>query len=82
MVDFDSRVNPSHYKRTDGMECIDIIEAYNLNFSRGCTLKYICRAGDKPEEGMTAIQKEYEDLLKGRWYLDREIARLKELLDA
>tara|TARA_Y100001970_G_scaffold279577_1_gene387171 strand:+ start:2016 stop:2291 length:276 start_codon:yes stop_codon:yes gene_type:complete len=60
--------HPDHYQ-AKGMEAIDVIEAYNLNFSLGSALKYILRAGKKPGE-LSA-----EDLKKAIWYLEREINR-------
>lgn len=61
-------VNPRHYKEhPSGVECIDVVE--HMNFNRGNAVKYIWRAGLKADE--------VEDLEKARWYLDREIARLK-----
>lgn len=63
--------HPSHY--TDGkIEVICFIEDKNLNFHRGNAVKYIARAGKKNAD------KEIEDLEKARWYIDREIKRLKE----
>ena len=61
--------NPAHYK-DGGIETIDFIEAKNLNYRLGNVVKYVSRAGKKYD----AIQ----DLEKARWYLDREINRLKE----
>jgi hypothetical protein len=49
------------------MEVIDVVEAYNLNFSLGSALKYILRAGKKPGESSI------EDLNKAIWYLQREL---------
>jgi len=60
--------HPNHYQ-AENMEAIDVIEAYNLNFSLGSALKYILRAGKKPNE------KTSEDLNKAIWYLQREIER-------
>ena len=54
------------------MEAIDVIEAYNLNFSLGSAIKYILRAGKKPNETSK------EDLKKAIWYLQREAQRHKE----
>ena len=63
--------HPSHY--TDGkIEVIDFIEDKRLNFHRGNAVKYIARAGKKDPE------KEVEDLEKAKWYLEREIDRLKK----
>ncbi len=62
--------HPSHYT-FGGIEVIDAIEAWELGFHLGNCVKYIARAGRKDPS------KAVEDLEKGRWYLDREIARLK-----
>ena len=64
------RVNhPSHYTGfSNGAEVIDITE--NLNFNRGNAIKYLARAGHKDSAS------EIEDLMKARWYVNREIARL------
>ena len=59
--------HPSHYNQ--GIEVIDIIESWDLNFSLGNAIKYILRS---PYKG-----KQIEDLEKARWYIDREINRLK-----
>ena len=59
---------PDHYKG-NGMKAIDVIEAYDLNFSLGSAIKYILRAGSKPNESLE------EDLSKAIWYLKREIER-------
>ena len=65
------RVNhPQHYQR-GGIETIDVIEAWQLGFHLGNAVKYLSRAGHKDD----AI----EDLLKARWYIEREISRLKGL---
>lgn len=63
--------HPAHYQ-AEGMEAIDVIEAYNLNFSLGSAIKYILRAGKKPNETSK------EDLKKAIWYLQREAQRHKE----
>ncbi|MAD79957.1 MAG: hypothetical protein CMJ50_03810 [Planctomycetaceae bacterium] len=60
--------HPSHYTYSD-IEPIDVIEAWGLGFHLGCLLKYVCRAGRKGDK--------LEDFMKARWYLDREIQRLK-----
>ena len=62
--------HPSHY--TDGkIEVIDFIEDKQLGFHLGNAVKYISRAGKKDPT------KKIQDLEKARWYLDREIQRLK-----
>lgn len=63
--------HPSHY--TQGIECMDYIESHKLNYARGNIIKYVTRAGLKD------ASKEVEDLEKARWYLDREIERVKTL---
>lgn len=56
--------NPSHYKQ-GGLEAIDVIEAFGLNFRLANVCKYILRAGRKGDR--------QEDLKKALWYLQREI---------
>jgi len=64
--------HPSHYGGEDNpYEAIKVIEAWDLDFCLGNTVKYISRAGKKDRT------KELEDLKKARWYLDREIQRLE-----
>ena len=62
--------SPSHY-RSGGIEALDVIEAFGLDFVRGNVIKYTLRAGRKDPS------KTIEDLEKAKFYLDREIARLK-----
>ena len=61
--------HPAHYK-VGGIETIDFIEAKQLNYNLGNVVKYITRADHK---GNTQ-----EDLLKARWYLNREIAKINK----
>ena len=62
---------PSHY--TDGkIEVIDYIEDKKLGFCLGNAIKYISRAGKKNPD------KEIEDLLKAKWYIERRIKELEE----
>ena len=58
--------HPAHYK-VGGIETIDFIEAKNLSYHLGNVVKYIARADTKGNRE--------EDLLKARWYLNREIAK-------
>ena len=63
--------HPPHYGGADNLyEAIKVIEAWDLGFHLGNTIKYICRHGKK--EGIT--DDGLRDLKKARWYLDREIA--------
>lgn len=65
--------HPNHYGGVDNpYEAIKVIEAWELGFCLGNTVKYISRAGKKT--GTSDI----EDLEKARWYLDREISRRKQ----
>jgi hypothetical protein len=57
---------PTHYK-IGGIETIDFIEAKSLNFHLGNVVKYVVRADHKGDRE--------QDLLKARWYLNREIAK-------
>lgn len=59
--------HPEHYRQDSGLEAIEVIEAWDLNFNLGNVVKYVCRAGIKNSE--TTL----EDLKKAAWYLDREI---------
>lgn len=70
--------HPAHYTQGDArcsqcghpIECIDVAEGHG--FCSGNAIKYIWR---HPYKG-TPI----EDLEKARWYIDREIERLKSQL--
>ncbi len=62
--------HPQHYGGADNPhEAIKVIEAWNLGFCLGNTVKYISRAGKKDNR--------LQDLRKAKWYLDREIAKLE-----
>ena len=59
--------HPSHYRKDSGLEAIEAIEAWDLNFNLGNVVKYICRAGLKGDtDGV-------EDLEKALWYIQREL---------
>ncbi len=61
--------SPKHY-RQGGMEVIDIIEAFELDYRLGNTIKYVLRHSNKG--------KPLEDLKKARYYLDRQIRKLEK----
>ena len=67
--------HPSHYKAKNGMEVIDVIEAFTANLSgyeathTGNVIKYICRWKEK---------NGFEDLKKAQWYLNRLIKNIEE----
>ena len=63
--------HPLHYGGGDNpYEVIKVVEAWNLGFHLGNTVKYIARAGKK-----TSL---LEDLKKARWYLTRHIENLEK----
>ena len=67
----DSVNHPIHYGGADNpYEAIKVIEAWDLGFCLGNTIKYIARAGKK------STSTSLEDLQKAAWYLNREIERL------
>ena len=61
--------HPDYYQGK--IEVIDFIEAFDFNFNLGNVVKYISRAGRKPDSDYLT------DLSKAEWYLHREI--LKEM---
>jgi hypothetical protein len=64
--------HPQHYGGEDNpYEAIKVIEAWELDFHLGNTVKYISRAGKKERD------KELQDLNKALWYLQRRIDNLK-----
>lgn len=64
--------HPNHYGGQDNpYETIKVIEFWDLGFHLGNVVKYISRAGKKDDT--------IQELEKARWYLDREINRLKSL---
>jgi hypothetical protein len=67
--------HPNHYGgETNIYEAIKVIDAWDLGFSLGNTVKYISRAGKKDPD------KELEDLRKAKWYLDHHIKNLENKL--
>jgi hypothetical protein len=61
--------HPAHYGGADNVyEAIKVIEAWDLGFCLGNTVKYISRAGKK--NGSDTL---LQDLKKAAWYLNREI---------
>ena len=64
--------HPSHYGgKENPYEAIKVIDAWELGFSLGNTVKYISRAGKK------GTDKELEDLRKALWYLQHHIEQLE-----
>lgn len=65
------RVKPQPYYHSGTYEAIKVIEAWGLNFSLGNVIKYVARAGRKTDNPI-------EDLEKAKWYIEREIEKLKQ----
>jgi len=72
--------HPTHYRTKNGLETIDVIEAFTDGLNgleathTGNVLKYMCRW--KKKNGLI-------DLKKARWYLDRLIEQVEKAeLDA
>lgn len=63
--------HPAHYGGADNQyEAIKVIQAWGLGFELGSALKYIARAGKKPDEPYL------KDLEKARFYIQAEIDRV------
>ena len=65
--------HPDHYGGKNSVyEAIKVIDAWELGFSLGNTVKYISRAGKKDTD------KEIEDLKKALFYLEHHIKTLEK----
>ena len=64
----DEVTNPNHYNQ-QGIEVIDVIEAYELPYHLGNVIKYVCRHSYKG--------KPLQDLQKALWYLSRYVEDLE-----
>jgi len=63
--------HPEHYGgKSNPYEAIKVIEAWDLGFNLGNTVKYLSRAGKKDNI--------LEELEKAAWYLKREIKKHKK----
>lgn len=58
--------SPEHYQG-NGIEVIDIIDSFNLNFNLGNSIKYILRADKKGNKK--------QDLEKALWYINHELKK-------
>jgi hypothetical protein len=61
--------HPEHYQG-NGIEVIDIIDSFDLNFNLGNAIKYILRSDKK------GFKK--KDLSKAIWYLNRDLEKWKD----
>ena len=66
--------HPEHYQfgKNNEYEAIKVIDAWELGFNLGNTIKYISRVGKKRKD------KELEDLRKALWYLEHHIKTIEE----
>lgn len=62
--------HPPHYGGDTTYEAIKVIEAWELDFHLGNTVKYISRAGKKGDVK--------QDLEKAMWYLKRKLQSLEK----
>jgi hypothetical protein len=64
--------HPDHYGgENNDYEVINVIEAWDLNFSAGNVVKYLYRAGKKTSNPL-------KDLQKAQWYLSRLIEQIEK----
>lgn len=69
--DYEIVDHPKHYGGSKAKhEAISVIEEWNLGFHLGNVVKYISRAGHKPDQSMV------DDLKKAKWYLERFIEKV------
>lgn len=57
--------HPLRYQSKNGIEAIDVIDSFGLNFNLGSAVKYILRLGKKDDE--------ITELEKAKWYIQHEI---------
>ena len=61
----DKAINPDHYRR-GGIEVVDVVRAFELNWALGTVTRYVLRCGTKNETPN-------QDLKKAVWYLLNEL---------
>jgi len=67
--------HPDHYHKESGIEVIDAIDAWNLDFCLGNAVKYISRSGHKDRN------KTEQDLQKSIWYILRYLGKEEKYKD-
>jgi len=65
-----SNINHPHHYNNGKIEVIDAIEDWGLGFNDGNVIKYVSRHKHKSNP--------LEDLEKAKWYIDREIQKLRK----
>lgn len=70
--------HPKYYNsHPSGIECIDVIRHYVCDIANA--IKYLWRAGEKPEMGRDDAEKEIEDLEKAIWYIEDYRVKIPQL---
>ncbi len=64
-VHADAVDHPNHYRTAAGLEAVDVIEAFGLDWHLGNAIKYVLRAGKEAGEPAD------KDVEKAVWYLHR-----------
>jgi len=69
MSEYEKVKNPKHYQGEGGLSALDVINAFGFGkgFALGSAIKYILRAGKKPDEVAAT------DLRKAVYYLESVI---------
>lgn len=65
---------PSYYVGADGSPAWDFLENFNLNYNRGCALKYLVRAGRKTPDPRDDLRKAIACLAREIELYDRVFA--------
>lgn len=89
MKDYEMVDHPQHYNQ-DGIkkqftcecgkeiivpiECVDVIR--DMPTWKGNAIKYLWRAGEKPDGELSQVDKEIEDCRKAIWYINDRILQL------
>ncbi len=68
-----TQIEQPFYYQGEGYDVNNIIEDFNLDFWLGNVIKYVCRAGDKPEA------RYIDDLRKARYYLNFAIEQYEKI---
>lgn len=67
----DAVSNPSHYRSSNGIEVIDVVDGFDLNANQAKAVEYILRADRKGEP--------IKDMKKAIAYLTREVEKREHL---
>lgn len=70
--DFNVVTRPSHYQGKYGLQALEVIEAFDLDYKLGNAIKYITRAGKKDSNSKS------QDIKKAIFYLSSELEDLED----